>query len=281
MWCRSSTPGPAACRRRSSRPGWSRRRGASWRRSGRTPGRADHRLSARGGAEDRALCGGDRRAGRLAATPAWAWSIWRRSRGARNVVVQGNLDPLVLVAGGAGARAAVDAILQGAGRRPHIFNLGHGIVPETPPETRWRMLVRVGARSREAYGALMLLWLKALHIIAVISWMAGLLYLPRLFVYHGEAEPGSKQSETFKVMEQRLLRLIMNPAMIVVWVTGPWLAWAQGMLARPLAAGQVRPGRGADRLPPRAGRLAQGLRGGPQQRATSGSIASPTRCRRC
>jgi len=76
----------------------------------------------------------------------------------------------------------------------------------------------------------MLLWLKALHIVAVISWMAGLLYLPRLFVYHCEAEKGSRQSETFKVMEQRLLRLIMNPAMIVVWVTGPWLAWAQGML---------------------------------------------------
>lgn len=75
----------------------------------------------------------------------------------------------------------------------------------------------------------MLLWLKALHIIAVISWMAGLLYLPRLFVYHCEAEPGSKQAETFKVMEQRLLRLIMNPAMIVVWVTGPLLAWQMGM----------------------------------------------------
>ncbi len=76
----------------------------------------------------------------------------------------------------------------------------------------------------------MLLWLKALHVIAVISWMAGLLYLPRLFVYHCAAEKGSKQSETFKVMEHRLLRTIMNPAMIVVWITGPWLAWAQGML---------------------------------------------------
>jgi putative membrane protein len=76
----------------------------------------------------------------------------------------------------------------------------------------------------------MLLWLKALHIVAVISWMAGLLYLPRLFVYHSEAEPGSKQSETFKVMEYRLLRLIMNPAMIVVWVTGPLLAWQMGVM---------------------------------------------------
>jgi putative membrane protein len=79
----------------------------------------------------------------------------------------------------------------------------------------------------------MLLWLKALHVIAVISWMAGLLYLPRLFVYHCEAEKGSRQSETFKVMEHRLFRYIMNPAMSVVWITGPWLAWAQGMYRDP------------------------------------------------
>ncbi|MFM9849820.1 MAG: protoporphyrinogen oxidase HemJ [Hyphomicrobiaceae bacterium] len=74
------------------------------------------------------------------------------------------------------------------------------------------------------------LWLKALHIIAVISWMAGLLYLPRLFVYHAEADAGSKQAETFALMERRLLRAIMNPAMIVVWITGPLLAWRMGML---------------------------------------------------
>jgi putative membrane protein len=75
----------------------------------------------------------------------------------------------------------------------------------------------------------MLLWLKALHIVAVIAWMAGLLYLPRLFVYHCAAETGSKQSETFKIMEYRLLRYIMNPAMVVVWITGPWLAWQLGI----------------------------------------------------
>ncbi len=72
------------------------------------------------------------------------------------------------------------------------------------------------------------LWLKALHVIAVIAWMAGMLYLPRLFVYHCEAEPGSKQSETFKVMERRLLRAIINPAMIVTWIVGLWLAWDAG-----------------------------------------------------
>jgi putative membrane protein len=71
-------------------------------------------------------------------------------------------------------------------------------------------------------------WLKAFHIIAVISWMAGMLYLPRLFVYHCDAEPGSKQSETFKVMERRLLKFIINPAMIVTWLLGLWLTWEAG-----------------------------------------------------
>jgi putative membrane protein len=71
-------------------------------------------------------------------------------------------------------------------------------------------------------------WIKALHVIAVIAWMAGMLYLPRLFVYHCEAEAGSKQSETFKVMERRLLRAIINPAMGVTWVTGLWLALESG-----------------------------------------------------
>jgi putative membrane protein len=66
-------------------------------------------------------------------------------------------------------------------------------------------------------------WIKALHVIALIAWMAGMLYLPRLFVYHCEAEAGSKQSETFKVMERRLLRAIINPAMVVTWVAGLWL----------------------------------------------------------
>jgi putative membrane protein len=67
-------------------------------------------------------------------------------------------------------------------------------------------------------------WVKAFHIIAVIAWMAGMLYLPRLFVYHCSAEKGSVQSETFKVMERRLLRAIINPAMIATWVLGLWLA---------------------------------------------------------
>jgi putative membrane protein len=68
-------------------------------------------------------------------------------------------------------------------------------------------------------------WIKAFHIIAVIAWMAGMLYLPRLFVYHCAAEKGSVQSETFKLMERRLLRGIINPAMILAIVLGLWLAW--------------------------------------------------------
>ena len=72
------------------------------------------------------------------------------------------------------------------------------------------------------------LWVKALHIIAVIAWMAGMLYLPRLYVYHCEAELGSQQSETFKVMERRLLRGIATPAMLATWVFGLWMAWGIG-----------------------------------------------------
>ncbi len=68
-------------------------------------------------------------------------------------------------------------------------------------------------------------WIKALHVIAIIAWMAGLLYLPRLFVYHTSAEVGSVQSETFKVMERRLLKAIMTPAMVVSLVAGLWLMW--------------------------------------------------------
>jgi len=86
----------------------------------------------------------------------------------------------------------------------------------------------MGGFLGEAY-----LWIKALHIIGVIAWMAGMLYLPRLYVYHCEAEPGSQQSETFKVMERRLMRAIINPAMGAAWLFGLMLmvhleAWSEG-----------------------------------------------------
>lgn len=73
-------------------------------------------------------------------------------------------------------------------------------------------------------------WVKALHIVSVIAWMAGMLYLPRLFVYHADAETGSVQSETFKLMERRLYRGITTPAMAASWVFGLWLAFGFGIV---------------------------------------------------
>ncbi len=83
------------------------------------------------------------------------------------------------------------------------------------------------------FGAAAYPWIKAFHVIAVIAWMAGMLYLPRLFVYHAAAPVGSPQSETFKVMEQRLLDVITTPAMTVTWILGLWLAWQSGFWAAP------------------------------------------------
>ncbi|MDA5192381.1 protoporphyrinogen oxidase HemJ [Govanella unica] len=86
-------------------------------------------------------------------------------------------------------------------------------------------------------------WIKALHIIAVISWMAGMLYLPRLYVYHADVPVGSPQSELFKIMERRLLRFIINPAMIVTFLFGGLLLampnlfnWSDGWLHAKLFA---------------------------------------------
>lgn len=76
-------------------------------------------------------------------------------------------------------------------------------------------------------------WLKALHVISVIAWMAGMLYLPRLYVYHCAAKPGSEQSETFKVMERRLLRAIINPAMGAAWIFGLSMAWLGDLWGQP------------------------------------------------
>jgi protoporphyrinogen IX oxidase len=92
------------------------------------------------------------------------------------------------------------------------------------------------------------LWIKSLHVVAIIAWMAGMLYLPRLFVYHCDAPQGSPQSETFKVMERRLLKAIINPAMIVAWILGLYLAyeggwfrsgWLHGKLALVIAMSAV------------------------------------------
>jgi len=73
------------------------------------------------------------------------------------------------------------------------------------------------------------LWFKAIHVIAMIAWMAALLYLPRLYVYHCETEVGSAESERFKVMERKLLRGIMNPSMIAAWIFGLITAWSAAL----------------------------------------------------
>ncbi len=74
-------------------------------------------------------------------------------------------------------------------------------------------------------------WVKALHVVSVISWMAGMFYLPRLFVYHAETAPvGSEMSETFKVMERKLLRAIINPAMIATWTFGLIMVFTPGII---------------------------------------------------
>ena len=110
----------------------------------------------------------------------------------------------------------------------------------------------------------MYVWIKALHVIAVIAWMAGMLYLPRLFVYHCEAEIGSKQSETFKLMERRLLKAIINPAMIVTWLAGLYLAWAGHWFSAPWLHGKAGAGAGAVRRPWFFFPLRQGFRRRPK-----------------
>ena len=73
-------------------------------------------------------------------------------------------------------------------------------------------------------------WVKAFHVISVLAWMSGMMYLPRLFVYHAESAAGSEKSETFKVMERRLYRGITTPAMIATWTFGLWLAFGFGIV---------------------------------------------------
>ena len=73
-------------------------------------------------------------------------------------------------------------------------------------------------------------WVKALHVISVLAWMSGMMYLPRLFVYHAESAVGSEKSETFKVMERKLYRGIITPAMVATWIFGLWLAFGFGIV---------------------------------------------------
>ena len=182
-------------------------------------GREDHRVSAR---RRHAICRAMSRRSASMRSGSTGWWICDFARDAdpepacrcRAISIRWRC-----VAGGAALDRAIDAILEAFAGGPFIFNLGHGILPETPIAHVEQMLKRV--RGRECGAALRLRshraamrragcrplyeWLKAFHIIAVIAWMAGMLYLPRLFVYHCDGRAGSTQSETFKVMERRLL----------------------------------------------------------------------------
>ena len=127
----------------------------------------------------------------------------------------------------------------------------------------------------------MILWVKALHVIAVIAWMAGMLYLPRLFVYHADAVKGSDVSQTFKVMERRLLKGIVNPSMIFVFLTGFTLVYLTGDWRDGLVEGEVRSGSGPGRPPWLLSRAACELS---PRTAIAGQLASTEfsmRCRRC
>jgi putative membrane protein len=90
-----------------------------------------------------------------------------------------------------------------------------------------------GRRARVTWLYPFLPWIKVAHVFAIVAWMAGLLYLPRLFAYHAAAQPGTDQSETFKIMERRLLRGIMNPAMVLAWGAGLILVWASNYWLQP------------------------------------------------
>ena len=114
--------------------------------------------------------------------------------------------------GGDTLKKEVDYLLNLISDRPYIFNLGHGILPETPQQNLTDIISYIREKNLEYQ------IVKSFHIIAIIAWMAGLLYLPRLYVYHSLVEIGSVRSQTFKLMERRLLKIIMNPAMIISWL---------------------------------------------------------------
>ena len=115
----------------------------------------------------------------------------------------------------------------------------HGTSPAARAAIAIAVTVGLLAAAWAFLGEGVYLWVKAAHVIAVIAWMAGMLYLPRLFIYHCEAPPGSPQSETFKVMERRLLTVIINPAMVSDLGAGPMARLAGGVLHRGLAARQA------------------------------------------
>ena len=188
--------------------------------------------------------------------------------------VQGNLDPLLLLAGGKHLEARVVTILNtlgGAALR----------VQSRPRHSAGDAAGACGAARRACEKrqglaiAMLLSYIKAFHVIAIIAWMAGLLYLPRLFVYHADSAKGSQQSETFKVMERRLLRLITTPAMIASWIFGLILAFSgrDQLVGGWLVPREARAGGAALGLSRPAREMDEGLRHGSEHHGPRVSIA--------
>ena len=167
--------------------------------------------------------------------------------------VQGNLDPVSLLAGGEELAARVETVLRGvpdaaARLQSRAWHQAYDGPGPCGASDRGRARFRCPAMIN------LYLWFKAFHIIAMVAWMAGLFYLPRLFVYHADAAPGSAVSETFKVMERRLASAIMAPAAIATWVLGigPRPYYRSVQRAAGLVSGQDGGGARAERVPRRA-----------------------------
>ena len=238
---------------------------------------ADHRLSARGRRQCRALRARDGRRWRSGCDTAMPLRRDARAGRSRTRCRAGQSRSAAAGRRRAGARSAgcVKSLERDGRRAVHL-------------QPRPRHRAGDAARERRAAGRARpqrrrltpMLWLKALHVMAVIAWMAGLFYLPRLFVYHCDAEPGSEQSETFKVMEHRLLTAHHEPGDGRGLGDGAVAGLRHGRLLRRLAARQARPGRpavGLPRLPSAAGARTSPPTATPGPRSSTGSS---TRCRR-
>ncbi len=125
------------------------------------------------------------------------------------------------------------------------------------------------------------LWIKSVHVIAVIAWMAGLLYLPRLFVYHAQVAKGSAAAKLFVTMEKKLMHMITVPAATLAWVLGLIMAAQIGARDELLVLREVRPGDRDDRLHVRRRALAPRLGRRQEHQDARASTSAPTKCRPC
>ena len=154
---------------------------------------------------------------------------WAKENLIEHCVVQGNLDPLSLIGGGDGMLNATRQILAGPADGQAYFQSRPRYPQGNAARNTSVTWCHLSAKFDGTGKSMSYEWVKVMHLLAVISWMAGLLYLPRLMVYHVDAAKDGELSETLKVMERRLLKAIMTPAMIVSWIFGIWLGAMQGL----------------------------------------------------